>query len=114
MNEWTPEVPNRGDIVWLSLDPQAGHEQAGRRPALVLSPATYNGRVGMALVCPITNRAKGYAFEVPLPTGLDITGVVLADQVKCLDWRARRSVWICDVPPDVIAEVLDRLGMLLK
>ena len=82
-------VPERGDAVWISLDPQAGHEQAGRRPALVLSPAAYNGRVGLALLCPITNQAKGYPFEVPLPEGLPVTGVVGADQVKSLDWRAQ-------------------------
>src|SRR5437762_13948374 len=86
----TAYVPERGDAVWLTLDPQAGHEQAGRRPALVLSPAAYNGRVGLALCCPITNQAKGYPFEVALPDGLAVSGVVLADQVKSLDWRAWR------------------------
>src|SRR3954454_5788021 len=81
-------VPERGDAVWITLDPQAGHEQAGRRPALVLSPSAYNGRVGLALFCPITNQAKGYPFEVPIPDKLPITGVVCADQVKNLDCRA--------------------------
>lgn len=84
-------VPRRGDIVWLSFTPQAGHEQAGRRPALVLSPSAYNGKVGLALFCPITSRAKGYPFEVAIPNGLAVTGVVLADQVKSLDWRARQA-----------------------
>src|SRR5438132_4378211 len=82
-------VPERGDAVWVTLDPQAGHEQAGRRPALVLSPASYNGRVGLALFLPITSRAKGYPFEVPLLDGAPVTGVVLADQVKSPDWPGR-------------------------
>jgi mRNA interferase MazF len=81
-------VPERGDTVWITLDPQADHEQAGRRPALVLSPAAYNGRVGLALLCPITSPVKGYPFEVPVPDGLAVAGVVGADQVKSLDWRA--------------------------
>ncbi len=83
-------VPERGDAVWITLDPQAGHEQAGRRPALVLSPSAYNGRVGLALFCPITNQVKGYPFEVPIPAGSSVTGVVGADQVKSLDWRRAR------------------------
>jgi mRNA interferase MazF len=108
------EPPNRGDVVWLSLDPQAGHEQAGRRPALVLSPVAYNGPVGLALVCPVTNRPKGYPFEVPLPDGLVVTGVVLADHVKCLDWRSRKATFICEVPEQVVAEVVRRLVLLLE
>src|SRR5438067_4938950 len=84
-------VPERGDVVWLAFDPQAGHEQAGRRPAIVLSPAVYNGRSGLALCCPITSQVKGYPFEVAIPPGLSIAGVILADQVKSLDWRARRA-----------------------
>ncbi|HEV2125939.1 MAG TPA: endoribonuclease MazF, partial [Chloroflexota bacterium] len=83
-------VPERGDLVWLSFTPQAGHEQAGRRPALVISPAVYNGKVGLAIFCPITSQVKGYPFEVPLGGG-SIGGVVLADQVKGLDWRARKA-----------------------
>ena len=106
-------IPERGDAVWITLDPQAGHEQAGRRPALVLSPATYNGRVGLALLCPITNQAKGYPFDVPLPEGLPVTGVVGADQVKSLDWRARKVSRIASVPEPVVAEVVRRLGTLL-
>src|SRR5471030_737488 len=82
-------IPERGDAVWITLDPQAGHEQAGRRPALVLSPSAYNGRVGLALLYPITNQAKGYPFEVSLPEESPVTGVVGADQVKSLDWRTR-------------------------
>lgn len=82
-------VPDAGDTVWLHFSPQAGHEQAGRRPALVLSPAAYNGRTGMMLCCPVTTRIKGYPFEVALPG--DPPSVVLADQVRNLDWRARRA-----------------------
>lgn len=107
-------IPERGDAVWITLDPQAGHEQAGRRPALVLSPSAYNGRVGLALLCPITSQVKGYPFEVPLPVGLPITGVVGADQVKSLDWRARKASKIGAVPQEVIAEVLRRLQTLLQ
>lgn len=106
-------VPERGDAVWITLDPQAGHQQAGRRPALVLSPAAYNARVGLALLCPITNQAKGYPFEVPLPEGLPMTGVVGADQVKSLDWRACKAFRIGAVPEEVVAEVVRRLQTLL-
>lgn len=80
-------VPDRGEVVWLTFDPQAGHEQAGRRPALVLSPAAYNGKVGLALVCPITSRIKDFPFEVHLPEGLPVSGAILADQLMNLDWR---------------------------
>ncbi|NPV07472.1 MAG: endoribonuclease MazF [Anaerolineae bacterium] len=110
----SPDVPGRGDIVWLSFSPQAGHEQAGRRPAVVISPAAYNGRVGLALLCPITNQVKGYPFEVAIPPGLPVTGVILADQVKCLDWRARRAERIGVLPPATVAEVLRKLGALLR
>ncbi len=84
-------VPERGDIVWLTFDPQAGRERAGRRPGLVLSPAVYNRRAALALVCPITSRRKGYPFEVSLPSGLAVSGVVLADHLKSIDWAARRA-----------------------
>src|SRR5271156_6613208 len=106
-------VPERGDAVWITLDPQAGPEQRGRRPALVLSPSSYNGRVGLALFCPITNQAKGYPFEVALPGGLAVTGVVGADQVKILDWRARKATHIAAVPDEVMIQVLQRLKTLL-
>ncbi len=108
-----PYVPERGDVVWVSLDPQAGHEQSGRRPALVVSPRSYNGKVGLALLCPITSQVKGYPFEVALPTGLDIGGVILADQVRSLDWRARRVERAGRLPASGVAEVLERLGALL-
>jgi mRNA interferase MazF len=106
-------VPERGDAVWITLDPQAGHEQAGRRPALVLSPSAYNGRVGLALLCPITSQVKGYPFEVAIPPGLRVTGVVGADQVKSLDWRARKATRIGAVSEEVVAQVLQRLQTLL-
>jgi mRNA interferase MazF len=107
-------IPDRGDAVWISLNPQAGHEQAGRRPALVLSPARYNGRVGLALLCPITSQVKGYPFEVRVPSGLPVSGVVLADQVKSLDWRARGAEVVCRLPGGVVTEALQKLGTLLS
>jgi mRNA interferase MazF len=106
-------VPRRGDLVWLYFDPQTGHEQAGRRPALVLSPESYNGRVGLAIFCPVTSRTKGYPFEVGLPSGSEVSGVLLSDQVKSLDWRARRADLIESLPPEVTDEVLGKLGTLL-
>lgn len=107
-------VPGRGDVVWITLDPQVGHEQRGRRPALVLSPSAYNGKVGLALLCPITSQVKGYPFEVALPEGLPVTGVVLADQVKTLDWKARQCVRIGAIPEEVVVQVLRRLNTLLS
>ena len=106
-------VPGRGDLVWLTFTPQAGHEQAGRRPALVVSPQVYNDRTSLALFCPITSKAKGYPFEVALPAKGRITGVVLSDQIKSMDWRARRAQFADQVPRKVLGEVLDRLGVLL-
>jgi mRNA interferase MazF len=106
-------VPDRGDIVWISLDPQAGHEQAGRRPVLILSPKAYNEKVGLALCCPITSQRKGYPFEVALPAGGTVAGVILSDHVKCLDWRARGAEIHGSAPPDAVAEVLGKLGALL-
>ncbi|HVN89011.1 MAG TPA: endoribonuclease MazF [Candidatus Binataceae bacterium] len=106
-------VPERGDIVWLMFDPQAGQEQAGRGPALVLSPSAYNRQAGLALVCPITNQAKGYPFEVALPQSSAVTGVVLADQLKSADWRARRAQSATKAPADVVAEVAAKLRPLL-
>ena len=107
------KVPDRGDVVRVSMNPQAGHEQAGRRPAIVLSPASYNGKVGLAILCPITNQIKGYPFEVALPSDLPVTGVIMSDQAKSLDWRARRAEFICKVPPENVLEVLQKLGTLL-
>ncbi len=107
-------VPNRSDIVWLSFTPQAGHEQTGRRPALVLSPKAYNLRVGLAILCPITSQQKGYPFEVVLPPTLPIQGVVLSDQVKNLDWRARNAEYAATVPAETIDTVLRKLATLIS
>jgi len=107
-------VPARGDAVWVSFNPQAGHEQAGRRPAVVVSPTAYNGKVGLALLCPITSQVKGYPFEVEIPPGLKVGGVVLSDQLKSLDWHARRAEIICRLPRAVILQVLAKLGTLLS
>ena len=105
--------PDRGDIVWLQFDPQAGHEQAGRRPAFVVSPRAYNRKVGLALFCPITSKAKGYPFEVPLPKGGKARGAILSDQLTSLDWKARKATRF-DVAPDVvIQEVTARILALV-
>jgi mRNA interferase MazF len=106
------QAPDRGDLVWLNFDPQSGHEQAGKRPALVLSPRAYNAKVGLALFCPITSHVKGYPFEVALPANGKIKGVVLCDQVKNLDWRARQAKIIERAPPQAVAEVIRKLKAL--
>ncbi len=103
-------VPEAGDIVWLQFDPQAGHEQAGHRPALVLSPSSYNGKRGMMICCPMTSRVKGYVFEVVIPGE---ESAVLADQVKSLDWVARRATRKGVAPPEVLSEVRAKLKALL-
>ena len=105
--------PKRGDVVWLTFNPQAGHEQAGRRPALVLSPEIYNEKVGLAILCPITSRIKGYPFEVEIPNGLKVNGAILSDQVKSLDWRARNAEFFCKLPIATVNEVLKKLHTLL-
>ena len=107
-------VPGRGDVVWLNFNPQTGGEQAGRRLAFVLSPATYNRKVGLALFCPITNKSKGTPFEVDVPAGLDVTGMVLADQIKNLDWKACNATLICRLPDDVTAQILAKATTLLR
>ena len=107
-------VPQCGDVVWITLNPQAGHEQAGRRPAVVLSPQSYNGKTGLALLCPVTNQIKGYPFEVLIPAALPIAGAVLSDQVKSLDWRAGNAELICTLPTETISEVLQKLVTLLS
>lgn len=108
-----PYVPDRGDIVWLQFNPQAGHEQAGHRPALVLSPASYNRRSGLMLCCPMTSQRKGYPFEVVIEMETDRESVVLADQVKSLDWKVRKAVKKGTASVDVIAETLSKLQTLL-
>jgi mRNA interferase MazF len=107
-------VPQCGDVVWITLNPQAGHEQAGRRPAVVLSPENYNGKIGLAILCPITNQIKGYPFEVLIPNGLSVAGAILSDQIKSLDWRARNAELICTLPTETISEVLQKLVTLLS
>jgi len=107
-------IPNRGDIIWITLNPQAGHEQAGRRPAVILSPAAYNGKVGLALLCPVTSQVKSYPFEVMIPPGLKIAGAILSDQVKSLDWKARQAELICTLPMETVDEVLEKITTLLS
>jgi mRNA interferase MazF len=106
-------VPDAGDFVWLTLDPQAGRQQAGRRPALVLSPKTYNARSGLALACPVANRVKGYPFEVAVPAGCAATGVILADRLKSIDWKARHAERLGRCTDEVMDEVRAKLAALL-
>jgi mRNA interferase MazF len=106
-------VPDAGDLVWLTFDPQAGHELRGRRPALILSPRSYNSKARLAIACPITSQVKGYPFEVSLPPGGKISGVVLADHVKNLDWQARRVAFEAKAPDDIVTDVRERLRVLL-
>jgi mRNA interferase MazF len=109
-----PYVPDRGDVVRLEFDPQAGREQAERRPAVILSPASYNGPTGRALCVPVSTKAKGYPFEVAMPAGFAVQGVAFADQVKCQDWRARHAQYIAVLPAPVIAHVLALTKALLS
>jgi len=107
-------IPEQGDIVWLSFNPQAGHEQMGRRPALVLSPAAYNKKVGLAIFCPITSQVKGYPFEVLIPKGVKASGAILSDQVKSLDWKIRDVEFICCLPEEFTRVVMKKLNTLLS
>ena len=109
----TTYVPERGDIVWLDFDPQLGHEQRGRRPALTLSRAAYNGKVGLALFCPITTKVKGYPFEVAV-AGKHIAGCVLSDQVKSLDWMVRNIEFIEKLEAERLAEVIENVSLLIE
>ena len=106
-------VPDRGDLVWLQFNPQTGHEQAGRRPALTLSPKAYNQKTGLAIFCPITSQEKSYPFEVKIKER-QIQGVILADQVKSLDWRDRKATFICKAPGFIINDVLGLLNTLIS
>jgi len=106
-------IPSRGDIVYLDFDPTKGHEQRGHRPAFVVSPLGYNEKSSLALLMPITKRQKGYPFEVLLPPGLKIQGVILSDQIKCLDWKARGVQFVEVVPESVIEEVQAKIEPLL-
>ena len=107
-------APGRGELIWLTFTPQSGREQAGRRPALVVSPSAYNNKAGLALVCPITSKVKGYPFEVPLPNEGPVQGVVLADQLRSLDWRSRQADVIGPAPIAVLERVLQLVETLLN
>ena len=106
-------IPDRGDIIWITLNPQSGHEQSGRRPVLVLSGASYNKKVELAILCPVTSHVKGYPFEVLIPDGLEITGAILADQVKSLDWKVRGATFISKIPEPSLNEVIGKLKALI-
>lgn len=107
-------VPARGDLICLQFNPQAGHEQAGHRPALVISPGSYNRRVGLALCCPVTSQVKGYPFEVLLPRGLGVEGAILSDQMKSLDWRVRKARRIGTLPVEVLQETVGKILALVE
>jgi len=101
-------VPKRGDVVWLHFNPQTGHEQAGRRQAVVLSPESYNEKTGLALFCPVTSQVKGYPFETAFSSALPVKGVALCDQIKSLDWASRKPEFICKMPPEVMDEIMGK------
>ena len=107
-------VPDRGDIVWLSFDPQSGHEQSGRRPALAISPQEYNEKTDLAIFCPITSQVKDYPFEVKIPDNLKISGVILSDQIRSLDWKTRKAEFICKLPRIALTETLNKINVLLN
>jgi mRNA interferase MazF len=106
--------PDAGDIIDINFDPQEGREQRGRRPALVLTPRTYNRRAGLCVLCPITSRQKGYPFEVAIPAGYPVSGVVLSDQVKSLSWERRDAAYRCQGPPSVLGQTKGRVRALLQ
>jgi mRNA interferase MazF len=107
-------IPNKGDIIWLNFNPQSGHEQAGLRPALVISPKEYNQKVGLGLFCPITSNRKGFPFEVIIPEGLKVKGVILSDHVKSLDWKMRKAKFACKLDKKIMKEVTDKLSLLIS
>lgn len=108
-----PYVPDAGQVVWLLFDPRAGHEQAGRRPALVISPARHNARTGLMVCCPLTTQVKGYPFEVAVNLAGQ-AGAVLSGQVKSLDWKVRKAKHMADIPPEAMAEVRAKIKALLQ
>lgn len=107
-------IPDCGDIVWLTFNPQSGREQSGRRPALVISQLVYNNKTDLAIFCPITSQVKGYPFEVKLPDNLEIAGVILSDQIKNLDWKVREAEYICKLPKSLLRETLNKINALLS
>ncbi|MHB8776079.1 MAG: endoribonuclease MazF [Bellilinea sp.] len=108
-------VPERGDVVWMMFGPQAGREQSGRRPGVVMSSSIYNGKTGMALCCPITSHVKGYPFEVLVPAGLKTSGAILADHIRNIDWKLRRAEYLCKLPDKALEEVAEKiLSLLIK
>ena len=106
-------IPERGDLVWLNFTPQSGHEQAGKRPAIVLSPSKYNGKTGLMITCPITSKVKGYPFEVAVK-GEKITGVVLSDQIKNFDWKTRNALFIEKASEKTLEKVQEKLLVLIQ
>lgn len=106
-------IPDCGDIVWLTFNPQSGHEQTGRRPALVISPSVYNSKTGLAIFCPVTSQKKDYPFEVIIPDLPEIAGVILSDQIKNFDWKTRKAEFICKIPKQTVEETLNKIRALL-
>lgn len=109
-----PYCPDAGEIIKINFDPQEGREQAERRPALVLSPMSYNEKAKLCVLCPITNQGKGYPFESAVPDGAAVTGVVLSDQIKSFSWDARKAEYVCKAPVDLVADVLAKIKALIK
>lgn len=107
-----PYIPERGDIVWVDFNPQKGHEQAHRRPAIILSPKFYNEKARLALMCPITTQIKGYPFEIGLDAG-KITGAILSDQIRSLDWHSRNAVFILKIKAEILTQVQKRITQLI-
>ena len=102
-------IPRQGDVVWIDFDPQVGYEQAKRRPALVLSTTSFASQTNLAVVCPVTNTVRGHNFEIPVPDNSGVTGVIRADQVKSLDWRGRNTAFMCQLPLEIVAEVVGKV-----
>lgn len=107
-------IPDKGDVIWITFNPQAGHEQSGLRPALVLSPKNYNKTVGLCLLCPITSKIKGYPFEVKLPDSFPVQGVILSDQIKSLDWKVRKAIFKCKAPVDIVHDVISLINAIIS
>jgi mRNA interferase MazF len=106
-------IPDKGDIIWINFDPQAGREQAKIRPALVLSSFVYNSMSLLVIVCPITSKIKDYPYEIKLSEGLEVKGVILADQIKNMDWKVRGASFICKIPEEIMEEVLSKIENII-